>query len=370
MRHYLLTGATGTVGSAFLNKISQRKEQVTLILRGETKKVAQERLKNLISFLEIKPAAAANIDVIQGDLYQPGLGISKKDYSYIKKNCTHFVHCAGNVYMNLPIEKARHQTLTMTRGMLELFEASSNGKKMEYVSTVGVSGHTEGDMPEEWIQHERAFRNSYETAKAEAEEIVHAKIDAGMPITVHRPSMVIGDSKTGKAVSFQVFYYLCEFLSGSRTKGFVPQVGDMKLDIIPSDFVASILYWSSKKAKLPTPILHACSGKIGAIPLKALITQVHTFFSNHGRHMAPVRMLPVPLYKLLLEGAKLFLPEKERRALGALPFFFNYLKDDQTFSNTRTLELLKKDKIMLPRVDDYLENVLGYYLENKKRRSH
>ena len=54
----------------------------------------------------------------------------------------------------------------------------------------------------------RTFHNTYEQAKAEAEEYLYPFMaDERLPITIHRPSMVVGDSMTGKAISFQVFYH-------------------------------------------------------------------------------------------------------------------------------------------------------------------
>ena len=60
-------------------------------------------------------------------------------------------------------------------------------------------------------------------------------MQAGLPATIHRPSMVVGDSQTGKVIHFQVFYHLCEFLSGRRTLGIVPDTGDAALDGEVSD---------------------------------------------------------------------------------------------------------------------------------------
>ena len=48
-----------------------------------------------------------------------------------------------------------------------------------------------------------------EAAKAEAERAVWSE-GAGLPITVHRPSMVVGEAQNGRVIHFQVFYHLCE----------------------------------------------------------------------------------------------------------------------------------------------------------------
>lgn len=362
MPHYFLTGATGVVGSAFLTTIAQRQQSATLLLQAPTAADARHRLKRLLAFCDIAPSAAQHIDVVHGNLLRPRLGLDKATYGRIASHCTHLVHCAGQVQMNLPLAEARRQTLSMTENMLVLLEDASRAQKMEFVSTVGVSGHTAGDIGEDWIDHPRRFRNSYEAAKAEAEEIVRQKIAAGSPITVHRPSMVVGNSRSGKIIAFQVFYYLCEFLSGTRTKGFLPRVDGVRLDIVPADYVAAVLDWSSRQSDLPSPVLHTCSGRQGAIPLQTLIQRIRPIFGAHGRQLPRLTMLPMPLFQMLVRLIRPLIAPRHRRTIDTLPYFFAYLKEDQSFANSRTLKLLETSGISLPMAEDYLERVLGYYL--------
>lgn len=371
MRHYFLTGGTGVVGSAFLRHIASRGARATLLLRAGTQAQADERLQKLLRFCELDHAAALGIDALPGDLYRPSLGLAPAAYDRVAHSCTHLVHCAGNVHMNLPLAEARRQTLAMTTGILELLEASSVARKLEFVSTVGVAGHTAGEMPEQWLDHPRHFRNSYEAAKAEAETLVRAKILAGRPISVHRPSMVVGDARTGKTIAFQVFYYLCEFLSGGRSHGFLPAVDGMCLDIVSADYVARVLEWSSRQEARPVPILHLCSGPLGALPLSRMIADVRRIFTARGRQLPMAKELPLPLCKMALRLIRPLIAPGDRRALDAMPFLFAYLKEAQTFGNTQTRALLEADGIELPKPEEYFETVLGYYLDQRRgdRRS-
>jgi nucleoside-diphosphate-sugar epimerase len=367
MRHYFLTGGTGVIGSAFLRRVACRQERVTLLLRAETQTQADERLAMLLASCEIGRDAAAGIDALPGDLQRPKLGLAPEAYGRVAGACTHLVHCAGNVHMNLPLSEARRQTLSMTTAILELLESSRAARKLEFVSTVGVAGHTEGEIPEQWLDRPRRFRNSYEAAKAEAETLVRHKITAGHPITVHRPSMVVGEARTGKTISFQVFYYLCEFLSGGRSHGFLPAMDGMLLDIVPADYVARILEWSSQKEERPEPILHLCSGPLDALPLARTIVEVRRIFGAHGRPLPATKVLPLPLCKIALRLVRPLIPPRDRRALDAMPFLFAYLKEAQTFANARTRALLAADGIDLPKAEEYLEPVLGYYLRQVDR---
>ena len=117
-----------------------------------------------------------------------------------------------------------------------------------------------GALPERWITESREYHNTYEQAKAEAEVLVARGVAEGLPITVHRPSMVVGDSRTGDVMRFQIFYHLVEFLSGRRTFGFFPAFGATRLDIVPVDYVANAVVWSSGRQDTVGRILHLCAG--------------------------------------------------------------------------------------------------------------
>ena len=141
----------------------------------------------------------------------------------------------------------------------------------------------------------------------------------------------------------------------------------MRLDIIPADYVAAVLDVSSTTNGARLPILHACSGKAGAIQLEQLAKRVRRFFIDSGRNLPPIRVLPVPLFKLVLRCLKPLLPPKQQKALGALPYFLSYLKEEQFFVNTSTQRFMKANDIDLPKVDEYLETVLQYYISAHRR---
>ena len=185
------------------------------------------------------------VKALRGDVTLPRLGLDEADYQALCAECTHIVHSAGNVRMNLPIEQARHSSVDSAQNIIALAHDSPRLEKVEFVSTVGVGGRTHGAVPEEWILTPRGFHNTYEQAKAEAEDVIRAELEHGMALTVHRPSMVVGDTISGRIIHFQVFYHLCEFLSGRRTLGLAPGFGVARLDIVPADYVAKIIAWSS-----------------------------------------------------------------------------------------------------------------------------
>lgn len=368
MRHYFITGATGVVGSAFLKRILDRRQPATLLIRADTQRSADDRLKQVMRSCGIPDHCRQEIRLVRGDLCLPNMGLDADDYRYLCDTGTHIVHCAGNVRMNRPQVEARRETMATTLNVLELMSASRAAEKMEFVSTVGIAGRASGELAEAWIEHPRQFRNSYEAAKAEAEDVVRDFSAAGLPITVHRPSMVVGDSRTGQTVSFQVFYYLSEFLSGARSYGMLPRLNGTLLDVIPSDYVAALLEASGLDTGSPAAVLHSCSGRAGAIQLSALVKRVRRRFFQNGRCLPAIRFLPIALFKLAIALIKPLLPPTERRALGSIPYFLSYLEQKQYFGNQFTKQFMQSKKIELPKVDDYIDTVLQYYLTSCRKK--
>jgi len=372
MKNYFVTGATGAIGSALIPILLQDTENsISLLLRAKSADDLAARLEALFSFWQIGPddsAARRRVKALRGDVTVPRFGLDEAAYGALCAECTHIIHSAGNVRMNLPIEQARHSSVDSALNIIELADNCRGLEKVEIVSTVGVGGRTNGALPEEWILEPRGFHNTYEQAKAEAEETVRAAIERGLPATVHRPSMVVGDTYSGRIIHFQIFYHLCEFLSGRRTLGLAPGFGVARLDIVPADYVAGAIAWSSTSTASIGRIIHTCSGPDLALPLAPLRDNVRRAFSAAGRRLPPVINLPTGVFRALLAGVSIFMPAETRRAIRTLPVFLDYLATEQTFANHRTQAMLADAGLAVPQPANYLGKVLGYYLESSRRR--
>ena len=370
MRRYILTGATGVVGSAVLQRLVNAREKTIILIRAGSDDHLRQRTKALFRYCRFSGSARSLIQPVKADLIRPDLGLAGQDYDFLVRHATHMIHCAGNVTMNLPMGTALEQTMRMTRNIISLMESAGQIRKTEYVSTVGVAGDTPGPVREEWMLHERSFRNSYEAAKAEAEHFIREKRSQGRNITLHRPSMVIGNAATGETIRFQVFYYLCEFLSGARTLGLLPDLSGVFLDVVPSDYVAELIYRASLETDNSPDVLHACSGPEHQLGLNDLARRVRTLYKDSGFQVPGPIMLPTGLFQALFRLTAIFAPPKTRRSLGTLPLFLKYLKTPQHFINTRARELAEQAGVRLPDAMTCALRSLGYYLDHKKNPGH
>lgn len=376
MSVYFVTGVTGIVGSAVVERLLRDPTaRIVALVRAPTPEAAAQRVDATLTALSstaLDAPTRARVQALRGDAEQAAFGLAPGEYRALADACTNIVHCAGAVRLNLPIDAARRAAVDSARHVLELARhvaAADRPVKVELVSTVGVGGRTHRRLAETWIDAGHAFHNTYEQAKAEAEALAHAAADAGLPLTVHRPSMVVGESRSGRALQFQVFYYLVDFLSGRRTGGFFPSLKDARLDIVPVDFVAEAIVRSSASAASAGRVLHLCAGPQEALPLRRLQEVIAERLARRGVRVPRPRFVSPRLFRGATRALRPLAPARTRAALATLPVFLDYLATDQTFENARTLAWLRDVGIDLPPTNEYLPRVLDFYFDARERSS-
>ncbi|MDN5936436.1 MAG: SDR family oxidoreductase [Nitrosospira sp.] len=368
MTTFFITGATGVLGSAIVRELlANSSHRLVLLIRANDDSALRKRVEQLLAFLEVDPVVTrTRIEPVLGDTELARFGLSSHDYAMLGASVTHIIHSAAIVRMNLPLDIARRAAVAATENVLQLARiCQANGilKKVEMVSTVGVGGRWRGPLPEKWINEPRSFHNTYEQAKAEAEAVMEQQqTNDELPMTVHRPSMIVGNSHNGSIPHFQIFYYLIEFLSGRRTFGFLPDLSQNHLDLAPADYVAQAIVWSSSSPLTIGRILHLCAGPDQAISLDMLRTIVLAKFCARGLSVPGKRTLPADWFNTFVRMAVPFAPNRLKGTLRTLPIFLDYLSEDQVFANVHTRQLLEPAGLVLPHVDVFLDQVLSYYL--------
>lgn len=374
VKTYFVTGATGAVGSALVPLLlADPVVQVKLLIRAQSSAELSARLGTLFHFWGVDAedeAFRGRVIGLRGDVTVTRFGLTEAEYRELVDSCTHIVHAAGNVRMNLPIEVARHSAVDSAKHIVALARAClARGflEKVEFVSTVGVGGRLTY-VPEDWLTEPRIFHNTYEQAKAEAEEYLREQMEQHqLPVTVHRPSMVVGDAHTGKIIHFQIFYYLCEFLSGRQTFGLMPVLNNARLDTIPVDYVTNAIRWSSCQPATAGKIFHLCSGPDQAMELPWLIQALRGILIAHGEQLPRLRLVPLWLFESALPLVKRFTAKKARKALNNLSLFLDYASDRQQFANERTTLLLSSAGMVVPLPGSYLANLLTAYLAQARK---
>ena len=148
------------------------------------------------------------MEIVSGNICAEHLGLDEALYTSLAVRVTHIIHSAAMVKFSAPIEKARAINVEGTKQVLAFgrrAQECGSLQRFAYISTAYVSGRREGIIYEDELLPAALFANSYEQANHEAEAQVRTQM-AFLPISIFRPSIIIGDSKTGKTMSFNVVY--------------------------------------------------------------------------------------------------------------------------------------------------------------------
>jgi thioester reductase-like protein len=217
------------------------------------------------------------------------------------------------------------------------------------VSTCYVAGKREGRILETDLRHQAGFRNFYEESKYLAELEVEA-LKSDVPVTIHRPAVVCGDSQTGETVKYDGVYYLIHYLL--RWPGILSLLNignhDVCLNLVPVDFVvkalAALAYDSSavgKTVQLADPRPLTTNQLFNAIA-KSI---------NGSRSRVTVQQSLVQFFLMLPPSPKITgLPHH------AVPYFFV----KQTYDSTQAQALLAPHGIYCPPFVSYVDRIVEY----------
>lgn len=370
MKCVLITGATGTIGIELVPLFLESEDwEMRLVIRAKSESHLQERFDRLIAYWGLKPGdpnTTERIKVFAGDVCEPRLGLDAAAYRQLGHEVTHVIHSAGNVKLNQSTEEATDHAVGSVSNVIEfvaMCQDHQHFQKLDVVSTIGVAGRMQGLIPERPITEPREYHNTYEAAKAKAEDLLFEKLADGVPLTVHRPSMVVGDAKTGRVAHFQVFYYLCDFLAGKKSRGIIFDPGEAMLDIIPVDYVARAIRIAAGDPDTVGRIFHLCSGPQRSIRLDDLIRHTRDLTEVGGTRLPKLRRLPQTFFRRLLPYAERLSWGTTRRVLAGLPYFLAYLDETQSFAIDQTEAYFAGRGLTVPAVNEYLDRILEYYLQ-------
>jgi thioester reductase-like protein len=114
---------------------------------------------------------------------------------------------------------------------------------VQYISTCYVSGRWTGIFREADLEKGQAFNNFYEETKYLAEVEVRARMRGGLPATVFRPAITVGDSTTGATQKYDGPYFVIQWVLRQPAVAVLPTVGDLtaEVNVVPRDFVVSAI---------------------------------------------------------------------------------------------------------------------------------
>jgi len=349
----LLTGATGFVGMELLARYLERGDRrIVAMIRAPDDQAARGRLDAVLTNL-FGPRAeryADRVEALAGELTAPALGLTRTRWAELARRVSTIVHSAASVSFTLPLDQALAINLEGTRRMLDFAEqASASGGLERYgqISTAYVAGTFAGRFAECDLNVGQRFHNSYEQSKFEAEELVRAR--GGLPFTIMRPSIVVGDRRSGWTSAFNVLYWpLRAFARGLFTA--VPAIPSAPVDVVSVDYVADAAHELCESRGGIGETYHLTAG-VNASTME----EIADLASRYFRRPLPKVLSPAEFAALDHDVGSL-----QRSALEGSRVYFPYFSIGAVFDDAAARARLEPAGISVSPLREYLERLLDF----------
>jgi nucleoside-diphosphate-sugar epimerase len=349
-RVQLVTGYPGFIGKRLVRGLAHEGGGARLVLLVQPKHAAYARA-------ELAALDARDAEVIEGDVEQMHLGLSGAEFKSLAAAVTDVWHLAAISWLGADPRYVRRVNVEGTRNVLELAQRAPRLARLNHFSTALVSGDRVGVILEDELAMGQRFHNAYEESKHEAELLVR-RAQADLPATVYRPSIVVGDSRTGEIDRFEGPYALAILLVASPLAVPLPLAGGgaAPLNVVPIDFVVEAALSIARNPAGVGKTVHL----VDPAPLSA--RRVYELIAARAGKKLPSVSVPSRAFQALLQ-----LPGLERLSRAQRPAL-DYLNQLAIYNCRNQLDLLDGTGIRCPPITGYLERLIEFVQGTFARR--
>lgn len=258
MARVFFTGFPGFLGSELLPRVLRRDPDSSAVCLVEPRFVSLARSRG-DQIMGADPALRGRIDFVAGDITSADLGMAND--RGLPGPVTDIYHLAAIYDLSVSPEVGLRVNVEGTRNVLAFASRCPSLRRLHYVSSCYVSGRFDGVFTESDLEKGQRFNNSYEETKYLAEVEVQKAMRGGLPATIYRPSIVVGDSTTGATQKYDGPYYAIQWIVRQRGVALMPVVGDPRrteLNVVPRDFVVGAIAHLSGIAQSAGKVYHLC----------------------------------------------------------------------------------------------------------------
>lgn len=343
-RCVLITGAPNYIAVRLIWRILtlEPKTTVNVVVR-------KDRVPRLERFFEEQPIDRTRVSLRIGDETHAQFGLDNREFNELTQEVTDIYHCAGIYHVGVAKQQVEEVNIRSTRLALTAARKFNRLERFNYHSSAFVSGNREGIILEDELEQGQEFRNTYERTRFTAELDVR-RSQSELPISVYRPGLIVGDSRTGDIERLDGPYLFIQSISRNpeRLPTLIPSAGSFPFNVVPIDFVINAMHAISLRRDSegktfhlvdPAPVSEASAFRL----LQRHINEgpVRASFGGHLRE----RFLSLGVVEKLT---------RERRA------YLNELDSFAFFNSANTLKALSGTGISCPFFPDYVERLVSH----------
>ncbi|SIR91182.1 SDR family oxidoreductase [Natronorubrum thiooxidans] len=347
----LLTGFPGFLGSALVERLLERGDgPIACLVQPKYRALAERRAS------ELAGSDSDRLRLYEGDITEPGIGLADSALEALE-SVTELYHLAAIYDLAVDSEPAETVNVRGTKHVLDIAE-TLEVDRFQYVSTCYVSGRYDGVFTEDHLEEGQTFNNHYERTKYEAEVAVQERMADGLPATIYRPAIVVGDSETGEADKYDGPYYLLRLLLAQPAACSIittlPGGADSELNVVPQDFVIDAIAHLSGREDTVGEVYQLCDPAPLSVP---------NVIEEMGAAMGH-RVVSIPGSKPL---TKRLLSTLEARGWPAEPATLDYLDHPTRYACPNTQRALAGTELECPPFESYVDALVAFVRDNPDR---
>lgn len=335
MAYVLLTGVTGLVGRYLVRDLLQAGVRVAALVRPSRRQTARQRMETLLAEWEEELGCLLPRPIVlEGDISEPDLGLDAASLRWVAEHCDSIIHNAASLQF-VATSKESEPWRSNVQGVQHVLDVCEQAgiRKFHHVSTAYVCGLREGTILESELDVGQKLSNDYEQSKVEAEKLVRSAPFI-KELTVYRPAIITGDSKTGYTTTYHGFYAPVQ-LSWTLARNYIQNETGLR----PGRFRFPLDGYETKNL----------------VPVEwvsAVMAHVFTHPEHHGKtyHLTPRHRVPARLLGDILEETCSFyavhfqhdgeeataITEIEQTFRELIGVYATYWRDDPVFDATNT----------------------------------
>jgi len=346
----LITGFPGFLAGQLIRQLRQQGAAIHALVLPAMRQAAEQQAAEIS-----RQDGLPDLALVEGDITAPDLGLTAEAAETLAASVTQVFHLAAIYDLAVAEALAEKVNVAGTRHVLDFCERVAQLERLVYFSTCYVAGRRGGTILESELETGQRFRNFYESTKYAAEVEVRSRMER-IPTVIIRPSVVVGDSRSGVTIKYDGPYFVMAMFARWERRGIgflrclLPDFGwvPTTLNVAPVDFIieATVALADEPEATGrtfqladPAPLL-----------TREVVKQVYQLFG-----------VPGPLVRLPAWFGRAFIAiPGVTWAMGFPRQMFDYYDVPQTYDTAGVQELLGARGIACPQVRDYLPVLVEY----------
>ena len=177
----------------------------------------------------------ARVSTREGDVAAVDMGLSGAEFNELCERIQTIHHCAAVTYTGATFHQAETVNVGGTHEVIELGRHARQLTRLVHWSTLAATGARDGVVYEEDLIAPQGSRLLHTRYRAER---LMRRAQRELPITVIRPAMLVGDSRTGQLARVEGAHLLIAGLLAAPRDLPVPRPvrGEVELQVVPIDY--------------------------------------------------------------------------------------------------------------------------------------